>query len=79
MGRLERMSAADECDLVKFCCDEKFTKLLESDELKEDWIHLMIGCIGKALRVDDTMKNFRLKLKDELLYNHQKFLTVSIL
>jgi len=51
-----------------------FFELLADADKGRDWIDLELKSIATALTVNDTMKSYRNKLSNELLYNKPEFL-----
>ena len=70
-----------ERDALMFCDQEDFKRLLSEVANKPDnrnWVDLMLRAINNAFQTDETMTNYKMRLKDSLLQQHQEFInTVS--
>ena len=70
-----------ERDALMFCDQEDFKRLLSEVAKKPDnrnWVDLMLKAINNAFQTDETMTNYKMRLKDSLLQQHQEFInTVS--
>ena len=71
-----------ERDALMFCDQDDFRRLLSEVANKPDnrnWIDLMLKAINNAFQTDETMTNYKMRLKDSLLQQQQPaFLTTVI-